>query len=288
MPVLDKLHHFVLACEAGSFTAAARRANITQPSFSASIRSLEDALGAKLLHRGRAGSSPTAAGAALLPKARAALAAVEDGRRAVREVVGLQVGTVRLGAGPTACTYILPRALAAFRRAHPGLRLFLTEGHNDTIWSALQRGDLDLALVSQASLPANQSGFEAEPWLEDAILLVEGPTPPADPLSFVSFPRGATLRSLLEQHIPEAEVVMELGSIAAVKGNVRAGVGRALVSEAACRRDLREGRLIRVSDARTPIPRLLMLVHRGLDRLPPAASALRLQLLTDRGRHPTP
>ncbi|MFT4625179.1 MAG: DNA-binding transcriptional LysR family regulator [Myxococcota bacterium] len=289
--MFDRLRHFVLACEHGTFTAAARQAHISQPAFSASIRALEEDLGARLLDRGRRGARPTAAGEALLPGARAALAAVQDGRRAVAEVVGLRAGLVRLGAGPTACTYLLPTALAAFRRAHPGVRLFLTEAHNEAVWDALQGGALDLALVSDASIPAGATWFTAEPWRFDPLFLVDGPVPAADPTAFVSFPEGAILRTLLERHVPEADVVMELGSIAAVKGNVRAGVGRALMSRAACRRDLAQGRLIKVEDARFPIPRTLMLLHRGVDQLPPAASALRRQLLagaiTDTGTSPT-
>jgi len=73
---------------------------------------------------------------------------------------------------------------------------------------------------------------------------------------------------------------MELGSIAAVKGNVRAGIGMALVSRAAVESDLAGGRLVEVPDPRTPIARTLSLIHRGRERLPPAAAALREQLLS--------
>ena len=147
---------------------------------------------------------------------------------------------------------------------------------------------IDLALVSDASIPAQATWFTAEPWRDDPLLLVASPAPAHDPTAYVSFPQGAILRHLLSTYVPEAQVVMELGSIAAVKGNVRAGVGRALMSEAACQRDLRQGRLVTVDDPRMPIPRTLVLIHRGLERLTPAAAALRERLLTDRGTHPTP
>jgi DNA-binding transcriptional LysR family regulator len=71
---------------------------------------------------------------------------------------------------------------------------------------------------------------------------------------------------------------MELGSIAAVKGNTRAGVGIALVSRRAVERDLTGGQLVALPDERTPIVRPLYLVHRGRDRLPPAAAALHRML----------
>ena len=125
--MLDSLEHFLLILEHGTFTEAARRAHLSQPALTASIRRLEEAFGATLLHRGRKGATPTAAGEALLPRARAALAAVDEGRRAIEEVLELRTGEVRMGAGATACTYLLPKEIARFRRAYPGVTYRLRE-----------------------------------------------------------------------------------------------------------------------------------------------------------------
>ena len=273
----DRLRHFLLAVEAGTFTAAARRAHITQPALSASIKALEEDLGARLLLRGRSGASPTDAGLALLPHARRALTATADGRRAVEEVAGLHVGQVRLGAGPTACTYMLPPTLAAFRSDHPGVRFFLKEAHAPAVWQGLEAGELDLGIVSEASVPARAGWWTAEPWREDELLVVEGPDG-TDVDGWISFPTGSSLRRLLHECFPDARVVMELQSIAAVKGNVRAGVGRALVPRAAMQRDLAEGRLVPVSGFDS-IVRSLVLLHRGAGGLPLAAERLRGVLL---------
>src|SRR5690606_1146765 len=148
--MLEDLRHFVLIAEIGNFTRAASRAHLTQPALSASIRRLESKLGARLLHRGRTGARPTAAGEALLPLARAAIAAVEAGERAVAEVEGLRVGEVRLAAGATACTYLLPEVLARYRRAHPNIRFVLRETTTDESLDALHSGQIDLAIVSGA------------------------------------------------------------------------------------------------------------------------------------------
>src|SRR5689334_10647954 len=127
--MIEELRHFLLIADHGTFTEAARRAHLSQPALSASIRRLEDQLGARLLHRGPGGAALTAAGDALAPRARAALAAIEDGRRAVAEVAGLHAGEVRLGAGATATTYRLPPVLAQFRRRHPGVRFLVREAY---------------------------------------------------------------------------------------------------------------------------------------------------------------
>src|SRR6185369_8642167 len=123
--MLEPLHHFVLIAQHGTFTAAARHAHVTQPALTASIQRLELQMGAKLFNRGPGGASLTAAGQALLPRARAAIAALDEGRRAVAEVMGLATGYVRLGAGATVCTYYLPRPLARFRTRHSGVQILL-------------------------------------------------------------------------------------------------------------------------------------------------------------------
>ncbi len=269
----DSLRHFVLIVDHRTFTEASKRAHLSQPALTASIHRLEEELGAQLLHRGRRGATPTAAGLELLPRARAALAAVEDARRAVREVLELERGEVRIGAGGTACTYFLPRLLAAFRREHPRIRFMLRETTADEARAGLESGELDLGIVTAP---------EGEPWIADELVLVAAPGVHVREMPFVTFREGSTIRELLELHFPEAEVVMELGSIAAVKGHVRSGIGIALISKHAARTDLKMGRLVAVEDDRVPIMRPLHILHRGIDRLPPAAAALR-ELMMSRG-----
>lgn len=278
MVMIEELQHFLRIVELGTFTGAARRAHLSQPALTASIQRLEQAFGARLLIRGPGGATPTAAGAALVPHARAVLAGIEDARRAVAEIEGLHAGEVRVGASATACTYLLPPTLAAFRAEHPKIRFLLREATPDEVLEALDRGALDLGVISTD---------RGEPWFVDQLILIASPelrAPTQAP--FVTFGRGSTSRALLERHFPEAEIVMELGSIAAVKGNVRAGIGIALVGRSAVEHDLAAGRLVEVADPRTPIPRPFHLVHRGVERLAPAAARLRERLLARRGGLP--
>jgi DNA-binding transcriptional LysR family regulator len=275
--MFDELAHLMLIVEHGTFTEAARRAHLSQPALSASIRRLEETFGARLLDRGRGGARLTAAGRALLPRARASLAALEDGRRAIAEVEGLRAGEVRLGAGTTATTYLLPPILARYRERHPGIRYLLREVGVDEAHEALARGELDLAIVTADG---------HEPWFVDEFILVAAPSTPKGIGPIVTLRPGTSTRTLLDRHFPDADIVMELGSLSAVKGNVRAGIGTALISRHAVVNDLRERRLVRVRHPSTPIRRPLMLAHRGEDHLPPAVAALRRLLLSPEGtRH---
>jgi DNA-binding transcriptional LysR family regulator len=148
------------------------------------------------------------------------------------------------------------------------------EAYPDEIRAAVDAGAIDLGIVS---------GPGRDRWRWDELILVGPPSHTAGSggAPFIAFPRGSATRSILERHFPRADVVMELGSIAAVKGNVRAGIGLALVSRWAVAADLAGGRLIEVPSPATPIRRRLSLVHRGVDRLPPAAAALRRLLLAE-------
>lgn len=271
----DELRHFLLLVEHGSFTAAARRAHLSQPSLSASIRRLEDAMGAALFDRLPRGATPTAAGHALVPHAKAALGAVASGQRAVADVLGLRRGEVSIAAGATACTYVLPQLLTAFRDAHPALTLRLRETFTLRVHDAVRAGHVDLGIAQE---PAPD--LHNEHWRTDPLVLVASPdrVHQAAEMPLVAFVQGAALRALTDQHFAERDVVMELGSIAAVKGAVRAGMGLALLSTSAVQHDLEVGRLAHVPDARTPLLRTFWLVHHGLDRLSPSAHALRSQL----------
>ena len=269
--------HFLLVAEHGTFTEAAHYAHLSQPALSASIARLEEELGGRLFDRGRGGAALTAAGSVFLPHAKAALAAAEDGRRSVAALMGLDAGKVRIAAGATACTYLLPRPLAEFRRLHPSIRFTLQEMTTEEALEALHEGSVDLAIVGQrlrAKAPPN-----SERWLTENLVLIASPALDTETSPFLTFRQGSSTRAIFEAKFPGAEVAMELGSIAAIKGHARAGVGIALVSENAVGDDLRRGRLVRVEDKRVPIRRQLRIVHRGLARLHPAAAALRALLL---------
>jgi DNA-binding transcriptional LysR family regulator len=195
--------------------------------------------------------------------------------------MGLAAGSVRLGAGATVCTYYLPRTLARFRAKHPGVQLLLREADSDHLLDALEAGDLDLMILARVPgarrgdfLRTARSGLVREKWLDDEVVLAAAPGVDPGTAPMVTFARGMTTRALVDQRFADVPIAMELGSIAAVKANTRAGVGVALVSRASIQRELDAGQLLVVPTERTPIVRALYLVHRGKDRLPPAAGAL--------------
>src|SRR5450755_2459325 len=150
---LRQLEYFIAVAEEANFTRAAERVNISQSGVSAQIRQLEHDLGAALIDRSGRTATLTAAGAAALRHARAALAAVDAVRQAVDEVNGLIRGRLVVGM-ITACTVTqLFDGLAAFHLAHPGVEIALIEDTSDRLIDRVRAGAADLALVGAAGAP---------------------------------------------------------------------------------------------------------------------------------------
>jgi LysR family transcriptional regulator, transcription activator of glutamate synthase operon len=150
------------------FTRAAEELNVAQPSVSQQIRKLETELGAPLFHRMKRHVALTEAGKTFLPHARAVLQRIEEARLEVQELSGLRKGTLAVGAPPSVGTHLLPRALAAFSRRHPGIALAFREAGSRTLLTLLEDGELDMAVVIQ---PIRHPVLETRPLLEEELLL---------------------------------------------------------------------------------------------------------------------
>ena len=105
---LDQLRAFMEVVKLGSFSAAARRLNLTQPAISLQIRELESRCGVSLVERVGKRAFPTAAGRDLLAYAQRIRAEAEGALAAMRRHQSGCAGRVHLGSGPTALTYLLP------------------------------------------------------------------------------------------------------------------------------------------------------------------------------------
>jgi len=150
------------------FTRAAQELNVAQPSVSQQIRKLETELGAPLFHRMKRHVALTEAGKTFLPHARAVLQRLEEARFEVQELSGLRRGTLAVGATPSVGTHLLPRALAAFSRRHPGIALTFREAGSRTLLNLLEAGELDMAVVIQ---PIRHPVLETLPLLDEELLL---------------------------------------------------------------------------------------------------------------------
>ncbi|BCI81057.1 LysR family transcriptional regulator [Mycobacterium sp. SMC-18] len=144
---LRQFEYFVAVAEEANFTRAAERIHVAQPAVSAQIARLERELGEPLFDRARREVRLTAAGRAVLPHARAALAAAADARTAVGELSDLVRGAVTIGT-VTAHDVDMPSLLARFHEAHPHVDITLGTDNSDVLIEGIRTGQLDAAIVS--------------------------------------------------------------------------------------------------------------------------------------------
>ena len=238
---LRQLQYLVAVADEASFTRAAERLHVAQPGVSAQIRRLERELGQELLDRS-GGVRPTAAGEAVLPHARAAVAAAAAVRHTVDELAGLVRGHVAMGVVTSYVEPDVPRLLGDFREAHPGVEITLTEAATDVLVAGVRDGTIDLALVS---LPAaDTAGLETEVVTDERLVAAVGhdhplgtrrslPVRALRDLPLISLPRGTGLRRLLDEACAAAgfspRIAMEAGDPGVLARLAARGLGVAIV-----------------------------------------------------------
>jgi DNA-binding transcriptional LysR family regulator len=141
------LESFVMVVDNGSFAETARRLNLTPWAVAQRIRALEAEVGTALVSRVGRSVRPTAAGAAILPRARSVLRDVRDLRSIAAS--GRPVGELRLGATPTCISGLLPDILMSLTRRYPEIDVFIQNGISVELYHQVLGGKLDAAIVAQ-------------------------------------------------------------------------------------------------------------------------------------------
>jgi DNA-binding transcriptional LysR family regulator len=126
---------FVAVIDAGSFTLAATRLNLSKSMVSKCVNRLEAALGSRLIQRTTRRLHLTEAGSALYESSRTALAAIDEARAAVSKLQGEPRGLLKVSASPAFGSIVLPRVVSRLCKAHPDLsiELVLEDRHVDLV-----------------------------------------------------------------------------------------------------------------------------------------------------------
>ena len=165
---LDQLRTLVTIARLGSFAAAARALHLAAPTVSLHVAELEARLGAALLLRHRQRVVPTGIGEALIERARGLLADADAALDEVARQVEGRAGRVRLGASTGALAWLLPKALEAMDRDHPGVDVQVEVLTSQETLSRVQEGTLDIGLVA---LPqASVNGLKIMRWRRDPVM----------------------------------------------------------------------------------------------------------------------
>ncbi len=147
-----QLRHFLAAAQHGSLRTAATAAGISQPALTKSIRRLEAELGVALFERHTRGVRLTQFGAALELHAHALTAELSHAAETIRQLRTTARGLVRVGAGPSMGTALLPAVVIRLLQ-QSAIQLSIRSGLNDSLMLALQQGELDFAITTMPTRP---------------------------------------------------------------------------------------------------------------------------------------
>jgi len=283
---IHQLRYFVAVAEEGSFSHAAEREHVSQPSLSQQIQKLEAELDQQLFDRLPRAVVLTEAGRRLLEYARTILTGIADARRSVAALEHEVAGRLSVGAIPSIALYVLPRLIARFERAYPKVTFELFEDTTEKLAQRLEDGILEVVLASSGDATPNlaQHSLGREPLLlllpakhrlarkktirwsdlasEKFLLLHEGHS-----LSVI-------VRRLLAANDLKPELVLQGEQLTTIAAMVAAGLGVTVVPEMMVRTEFVKG-CVAVPFAR-PVPtRELILLRNPLRFESKAAAAFR-------------
>jgi LysR family hydrogen peroxide-inducible transcriptional activator len=164
---VHQLRYFVAVADEGSFSRAAAKVRVAQPSLSQQIRKLEAEVGQPLFDRLPRSVVLTEAGRCLIDYARQILASIGDARRCVDELKGEVAGELAVGAIPTIAPYVLPGLVVTFQKHYPQVTLEIVEDVTEGITRRIEAGELDVAVAStcQQTPTLRRESLGSEPLL---------------------------------------------------------------------------------------------------------------------------
>ena len=255
-----QLRYVCAIADTGTFSRAAERCQIAQPSLSQQVLKLEEDLGAKLFDRLGRSVRLTEAGRAFIPQARAVLEQMEVARLSAADKNADFRGSIAVGVIPTVAPYLIPSYAATFAKNYPDAKLRIVEETTSVLVEGLRNLSIDVAILA---LPLRHKDLKLFPIRTEplfAVLRRDHPRASAESLalkdlrgeSFVMLRDGHCFRDLSLRTCTRARITpniaFESGQFSSLLGMVAAGVGVSLVPEMAIDRNL-GCRYVRLSDA---------------------------------------
>lgn len=169
-PTLRQLEYIVTVSRLGRFGLAADVLNVSQPSLSAQISTVEQELGLRIFDRNRGGVQVTAKGEDFIRRSQKILADVQDLRHAMASDAPVG-GRLRLGVLPSIGPYLLPQVIKKVHHARPGLRIVVREENTRDLEQGLKSGRFDLIISTPEDHPntIQQRLFNEPLWIGVAV-----------------------------------------------------------------------------------------------------------------------
>lgn len=253
-----KLKVFCTVAETKSFSKASEIIHLTQPAVSLLIQAIEEIYETKLFDRTSSTLTLTPAGEVLYRYAKEILNLYAAAEKNIGEMTGLVKGSISLGASSTIGNYLLPGVIADFRKTHPKIKVHLLVGNTKRIVELLDAGNIDMGLVEG---DVARQKMVVEKVVADELTLIVSPLHPLAKKKnisiveitkepFISREEGSGTRQVIEKYLGKYKITpqdmmvsMILGSTEAIKESVESGMGIAIVSRWAIRKEMKYGTL---------------------------------------------
>ncbi|MEP7213192.1 MAG: LysR family transcriptional regulator [Acidobacteriota bacterium] len=253
---IRQLKAFLAIAEAKTFTAGARRVNVTQAAISMQIRQLEDEVGLTLFTRTPRRVILTEAGEYLLERARKILREHDSALAEIAEVAGAEYGRLRIGsASGTFAMHQLPRIMKQLKEKFPNSELTVSAGTSHALIERMMHGEIDTAFIS---LPVDNTNVTCESLFSDEIVAIAHPKHPLAKEKYISAAtlagenlilgeRGGNTRRMIDEFFAAANVkpniTMELSRQEAITQMVEQNLGVGMAGGKTVAKEIKEGRL---------------------------------------------
>lgn len=277
----------------GSISAAAEACGISQPSATKQLKTLEAAVGQKLVERNGRASRLTQPGEVVAAHAVRVLDTLHGLQEELAALNGAKSGTLTLAASTTAGAYVLPSILHCFADRHPGVDVDIAIGSSSWVAERVAKRDYSLGIAGEATFPA---GVRAEPFLDDELVGIAAPgkvklrrgcagRQDLERWTLLVREPGSSTRAVADRHLARVGYHpanrWELDSNEAIKRSVRAGLGIGFVSRLAVEDELERGELVAFGiEGAEPIRRSIHLLRPG-DREPTPSERAFIATLSD-------
>ncbi|MGA1823557.1 MAG: selenium metabolism-associated LysR family transcriptional regulator [bacterium] len=242
---LEQLRSFVAIAESGSFSKAAKRVHLTQPSISSQIISLEQELGARLLDRFRKETIVTKSGTILLKYAKMMIDLEKEAKLAIDDLLDTRRGEIKLGSSNIPGSYILLPLIQRFTHENPYVKILSTIGDSQSITVDVLNSTIDLGVIGTR---INNRKLKLYDFIEDTMVLALNAHHPfaerdsitvgeMRTLSFLIREEGSGSRKAVEDILLDHDIqpdsltiVAQLGNTEAIKEGIKLNLGSSILS----------------------------------------------------------
>jgi len=274
-----QLRVFSVLAQTLSFTRAAHALHLTQSAVSHSVKALERDVGCRLFDRMGKSVLLTQAGEQLLVRAGKILAEMEQVRAELGRLGRWGSSRMRIGAGNTACQYMLPPVLREFRESFPQCEISIQPGDTPRNIQGLRAHQIDLALNLE---PRQEEALEARPLFTDELEFVLSPMHPwakakrvireeIPKQNYILYGKGSYTFALIEDYFRQENMTLfstlELGNMEAAKELVKLGYGVSIQAPWTLRKEIAEGSLVTLPLGRRKLRRSWAVLSLRMRRL---------------------